>query len=225
MIAVITCSSCSKLGIYPDDYSLTGTIITDCSGAPLAYDSLRVYYKGGGLLTNNSGYKVYGLTDANGKFTLNIPGKYSMSITVSYKAGKYWNDIVKDYTAPVDGQNHVADLETIYNVYDIFSVFRLNIDTSLYSNQDTLYIGQGHTNYKTIPPPVPSSLILTFKSSVNSSVQALPDSGFYICWGPRKEYYDSMVGGGHFPTDYERHKFYAPAAICQYPDTGYFSIH
>ena len=218
-------AACKKAFESDATYTITGKMLTDCSGEPLANYGIRLRYKSGGPLDPKES-TVLGIdtTDAQGNFTFsNIPVKYKSSLAIFHDISN--EDLTIWWSGSVDVRQDgdVVDLGNFYGSHSDVALTKFNIDITKFNSFDTLYIGQGWNNYNYLYP-ISDNIIFEFGRNYNVPGRANETDSFKIFWGIGRIFYDSLSKNHYQTPDSKYHTFKCRAYTCNVEDTIVFSI-
>ncbi len=130
-------SSCSKNGIGTTGgtFTVSGTILTSCAGAPVANLPVRADLTGNHTTQSD----VYGIgnamTDANGHFTMKCTAGYAGLLTIGVNGVKYITNFTLNYKYPD------LDFKNIYKTVQHTVCIRVIANGTHYKSSDTLFLG------------------------------------------------------------------------------------
>ena len=187
-LLLLLTTACDK---EPKTYTVSGRLLQDCSGAPIAGRRLRVAVSYSpdiffGPLTDDIQSAGTGVTNAEGNF----------SFTINAQPGWDGFELVdEDSTANYTSQSARADgdaiaLGTIYRSTTRVGTLRIEVDSTLNGTTDTLYYGTAHELHF-LHPISAATVSFTFLTGV-AAVTAMPDT-ISIYWGITRAGFDSSV--------------------------------
>ncbi|MEO6832324.1 MAG: hypothetical protein ABI169_08980 [Chitinophagaceae bacterium] len=208
---LVTVCGCKKLASNNGTFTYKGHILKDCSGTPVALQSVDISFKSGDLLFSSGAPATieHTTTDMDGNFSVTVPNPGSGSVKVFHDYNSD-NPYIFVNTYPlIAASGDTLDFGTIYITVGKYCV--INAHTGV-SRSDTLYIGASRGDYRTIYPVIQGqSTILSFDESVQSAI--LPyRSDFALVKAYGKKAFDSVT---LLPNQY----FSVPGQLCNVRDT------
>jgi len=194
-LLLLTASSCRKIfGGIDGTITYKGRILRDCSGTPLAFQTVDISFKPdyNPFNSNKEVADEHTTTDQYGNFCITVPHPGAGKIQLWHDLGTnhpylFVDDYGVTYTKPGD----TIDLHTIY-MNDLWKYCVVNIHLGN-TRSDTLYFGTGSSTYKTIyPVKKGQSTVFTFAEPLTPSSLQYQDS-FLFAKAYSKKSYDSLL--------------------------------
>ena len=219
---LLSVAACKKTFLSKHTFTLKGTLIEDCSGTPLAFDTVYLFHKTEGWPSSSWSLKT--ISDANGNFSIpNISKSYTKNFDLSYKDGHGGGGGISHYTPSLnDEDEQIIDLGKLYHTYMVYTAFTLNIDKTKFGAGDTLFVGYDHYNTDTLYP-IPSSAMITLTQRHYDEYPFAPEDSILVFWSNHRSHYDSLLSN-YQPVNSVLHKFYSKATFCSASVTGNFTI-